>query len=127
VVCVRDQMDWGPSIRESGAPGQRAGGHRQTIGRVTNGPGRARNPLAATGSSGCIHPDHCSARADVWPASPDHWARDPMVRVADVNLWRDDPDDRVADPIAAQDRKSTRLNSSHVKISYAVFCLKKKR
>src|SRR5690606_39558610 len=26
-----------------------------------------------------------------------------------------------------KDRKSTRLNSSHVKISYAVFCLKKKR
>src|SRR5690606_41949776 len=26
-----------------------------------------------------------------------------------------------------EDRKSTRLNSSHVKISYAVFCLKKKR
>src|SRR5690606_41608631 len=28
---------------------------------------------------------------------------------------------------SVQDRKSTRLNSSHVKISYAVFCLKKKR
>src|SRR5690606_41342059 len=28
---------------------------------------------------------------------------------------------------AALDRKSTRLNSSHVKISYAVFCLKKKK
>src|SRR5690606_39428823 len=27
----------------------------------------------------------------------------------------------------APDRKSTRLNSSHVKISYAVFCLKKKK
>src|SRR5690625_7009563 len=27
---------------------------------------------------------------------------------------------------AVQDRKSTRLNSSHVAISYAVFCLKKK-
>src|SRR5207249_10130768 len=27
---------------------------------------------------------------------------------------------------AEQDRKSTRLNSSHVSISYAVFCLKKK-
>src|SRR5690606_42110511 len=26
-----------------------------------------------------------------------------------------------------EDRKSTRLNSSHVKISYAVFCLKKKK
>src|SRR2546430_9931315 len=29
--------------------------------------------------------------------------------------------------IAAQDRKSTRLNSSHSQISYAVFCLKKKK
>src|SRR5690554_7395271 len=28
---------------------------------------------------------------------------------------------------AVQDRKSTRLNSSHVRISYAVFCLKKKK
>src|SRR5690606_42051664 len=28
---------------------------------------------------------------------------------------------------AILDRKSTRLNSSHVKISYAVFCLKKKK
>src|SRR5690349_24231174 len=27
----------------------------------------------------------------------------------------------------SQDRKSTRLNSSHVEISYAVFCLKKKK
>src|SRR5690606_41713570 len=30
------------------------------------------------------------------------------------------------DPRIRGDRKSTRLNSSHVKISYAVFCLKKK-
>src|SRR5436309_4646302 len=29
--------------------------------------------------------------------------------------------------LAIPDRKSTRLNSSHVKISYAVFCLKKKK
>src|SRR5690349_24176485 len=29
--------------------------------------------------------------------------------------------------IARSDRKSTRLNSSHVEISYAVFCLKKKK
>src|SRR5699024_11406090 len=28
---------------------------------------------------------------------------------------------------SSQDRKSTRLNSSHVSISYAVFCLKKKK
>src|SRR5690625_6349721 len=29
--------------------------------------------------------------------------------------------------VKQQDRKSTRLNSSHVAISYAVFCLKKKK
>src|SRR5690606_41995843 len=33
----------------------------------------------------------------------------------------------VATTVGAVDRKSTRLNSSHVKISYAVFCLKQKR
>src|SRR5205085_5678859 len=31
------------------------------------------------------------------------------------------------DQMAVQDRKSTRLNSSHSQISYAVFCLKKKK
>src|SRR5690625_5468881 len=31
----------------------------------------------------------------------------------------------ISTPIAIGDRKSTRLNSSHVAISYAVFCLKK--
>src|SRR2546422_4531481 len=30
-------------------------------------------------------------------------------------------------PVSARDRKSTRLNSSHGYISYAVFCLKKKK
>src|SRR5690606_39518922 len=36
-------------------------------------------------------------------------------------------DGRAVDIAATVDRKSTRLNSSHVKISYAVFCLKKKK
>src|SRR2546427_9640210 len=30
-------------------------------------------------------------------------------------------------PVPREDRKSTRLNSSHSQISYAVFCLKKKK
>src|SRR3712207_6867707 len=34
---------------------------------------------------------------------------------------------RGAARVAAEDRKSTRLNSSHANISYAVFCLKKKQ
>src|SRR5438874_13382860 len=33
----------------------------------------------------------------------------------------------IRDAARALDRKSTRLNSSHVEISYAVFCLKKKK
>src|SRR3989442_471658 len=35
--------------------------------------------------------------------------------------------DRRPGLVARPDRKSTRLNSSHVRISYAVFCLKKKK
>src|SRR2546426_2926977 len=35
--------------------------------------------------------------------------------------------DLQATRVAAEDRKSTRLNSSHLVISYAVFCLKKKK
>src|SRR5688572_32299876 len=34
---------------------------------------------------------------------------------------------RLRDPHRCEDRKSTRLNSSHSQISYAVFCLKKKK
>src|SRR5690554_7711215 len=37
--------------------------------------------------------------------------------VHNMQMWVD---------LAKRDRKSTRLNSSHVRISYAVFCLKKK-
>src|SRR5690606_40440142 len=46
-------------------------------------------------------------------SSPSHWHICETIYVADV--------------IKSKDRKSTRLNSSHVKTSYAVFCLKKKR
>src|SRR5690606_40572621 len=42
------------------------------------------------------------------------------TRYANVTRWS-------ASRICSRDRKSTRLNSSHVKISYAVFCLKKKK
>src|SRR5690625_6822436 len=37
------------------------------------------------------------------------------------------PNFLILDEPTNEDRKSTRLNSSHVAISYAVFCLKKKR
>src|SRR5690349_22831364 len=39
----------------------------------------------------------------------------------------DDEERELGQLTPAVDRKSTRLNSSHVEISYAVFCLKKKK
>src|SRR5262245_63032456 len=49
------------------------------------------------------------------------------VPAADVPLRLDAaPADGSAQPGSSIDRKSTRLNSSHLGISYAVFCLKKK-
>src|SRR3989475_1191458 len=54
-------------------------------------------------------PSHFSARTD---AALPEGERDPLNRAL-----RD----------LSQDRKSTRLNSSHSQISYAVFCLKKKK
>src|SRR5256885_6908927 len=45
------------------------------------------------------------------------------IRYHDLAPWYD----HVEGFIGVRDRKSTRLNSSHLVISYAVFCLKKKR
>src|SRR3712207_8612601 len=52
------------------------------------------------------------------------------VRVADQAAERHEqhePDPAAHEHQGAGDRKSTRLNSSHANISYAVFCLKKKK
>src|SRR5207249_5596643 len=57
------------------------------------------------------------------------------VRRQAMKLLKDPVDRRVLERMLANerrtavfaDRKSTRLNSSHVSISYAVFCLKKKK
>src|SRR5947199_5119052 len=49
-------------------------------------------------------------------------------RGADVRLQEHEQDrHRARLHLRARDRKSTRLNSSHLGISYAVFCLKKKK
>src|SRR3712207_8739828 len=54
-------------------------------------------------------------------ASQDAELKAALFRFVDVV-----PACRNLDDLARQDRKSTRLNSSHANISYAVFCLKKK-
>src|SRR5690606_41422889 len=59
-------------------------------------------------------PDHRGAVERVGGADPWDHGVEALERLAVVGDRR-------------PDRKSTRLNSSHVKISYAVFCLKKKK
>src|SRR2546429_5777158 len=48
----------------------------------------------------------------------------PQISMAAGELWRAASEEIKSQ--YAKDRKSTRLNSSHSQISYAVFCLKKK-
>src|SRR3712207_7439858 len=50
-----------------------------------------------------------------------------LHRRGDAEERRPHPRAPRRDARAARDRKSTRLNSSHANISYAVFCLKKKK
>src|SRR5947209_13503667 len=64
------------------------------------------------------HHGYAAAAPDLYHRQPEDGA-DMMARIGRL---RDK--EIIAD---AEDRKSTRLNSSHANISYAVFCLKKKK
>src|SRR5690349_23900253 len=73
--------------------------------------------------------------SDLARVLPTHWLS-PRERRYDRHAGGTEPDSRRvqhrrgqagADRGSVEDRKSTRLNSSHVEISYAVFCLKKKK
>src|SRR5437763_16801969 len=56
---------------------------------------------------------------DALPISPNEWASSTMKTAPAAR--------QIGASSASGDRKSTRLNSSHRCISYAVFCLKKKK
>src|SRR5690606_6608814 len=68
---------------------------------------------------------HCGSRIDYQGELADWSEGCPQTRGRDITIrqtcWGTTENECVSD----EDRKSTRLNSSHVKISYAVFCLKK--
>src|SRR5947209_19907387 len=55
-----------------------------------------------------------------------HVSRHPRTQMT-LSIGTTAPDFDVTSSDGRQDRKSTRLNSSHANISYAVFCLKKKK
>src|SRR2546430_10333432 len=65
-----------------------------------------------------------SATARSWST---HTATPPSISVGRSVGRRRGTGEARTEIIATQDRKSTRLNSSHSQISYAVFCLKKKK
>src|SRR3712207_7497240 len=73
---------------------------------------RSQTALEWTDPECVVH--GCSAFARLERDHRDDWARTRQTTI------------RSADRLC-QDRKSTRLNSSHANISYAVFCLKKKK
>src|SRR6266498_5291167 len=88
-------------------------------------PARAAESLVLT----CSVCDHVDAKGTGLPP-----ARDLRLTMTDLKTGqqlanlpvRTDANGHFAKSVKV-DRKSTRLNSSHVRISYAVFCLKKKK
>src|SRR5690625_2453029 len=108
------------------------------------GPNGAGKTTAISCATGLLRPDGGTVRvlgSDPWRSGPEHRAR-VGVMIQDGGLTSGASAMQLlrygaslhASPLAVDevaehlgDRKSTRLNSSHVAISYAVFCLKKKK
>src|SRR6266540_1096641 len=86
-----------------------------------------------SGSSVALVPSPLESSVQWWNA--EYWNKDVerVLRVDDGPTFTPFPVDDVSvdfeagELVGAKDRKSTRLNSSHITISYAVFCLKKKK
>src|SRR5690625_5723772 len=73
-------------------------------------------PMQCEGDKTYDQPGDCPVCGmDLVPVQPELSAEDKTYNTLRKKFW-----------VALADRKSTRLNSSHVAISYAVFCLKKK-
>src|SRR5690625_6279829 len=80
------------------------------------------DPMGSVASKGAEQPEPITPRRylrPMWP--PAKYQRWPAPETPGTRSW---PLQRC---VGSLDRKSTRLNSSHVAISYAVFCLKKKK
>src|SRR5256885_7331571 len=66
-------------------------------------------------------------RSTLFPYTTLFRSHSSLGAVPAVRQFAGQPDDAGVAQIRCEDRKSTRLNSSHLVISYAVFCLKKKK
>src|SRR2546428_7917589 len=99
-------------------PARRPGRPRPRIGRRLGG-AAPRGPAAPPADGG---EPGARAALPAWPAQDPRGER----RAAEPRAPPRDREQLLSDR-ARTDRKSTRLNSSHDQISYAVFCLKKKK
>src|SRR5690242_21198290 len=96
-------------------------------------PHKRSHVLANVQKGGAAEVDRAiTAAADAW----EDWSRTPwedraavLLRAAELlaGPWRQTLNAATMLNQSKTDRKSTRLNSSHMSISYAVFCLKKKK
>src|SRR5690606_13826561 len=125
----------------AGGTGRGGGAERTGAGGAEEGGGMKLGVLLALALWG-LSPGTafaCSVRqealAEFTPQPPDPSLEIIRAQIVlqEVDIARSDPEARrgwygiKATVLQAEDRKSTRLNSSHVKISYAVLCLKKKK
>src|SRR5690606_10133244 len=117
----------GAPVPPPGLPGPRPGGQRRK-----RGPGCVIGVLAGAFALVLLL---VLGAVGVYYVTTDHeLSTPPMAGGMVLERGRDQQADRFADELrrvilsttTPRDRKSTRLNSSHVKISYAVFCLTKK-
>src|SRR5205085_8392125 len=81
----------------------------------------ATGPTGATGTTGATGATGPTGATGTIGATG---ASGPATDTNFIGIWGDGSD---GDVTISRDRKSTRLNSSHSQISYAVFCLKKKK
>src|SRR5690606_5265813 len=79
-------------------------------------------PLVATNPANFVEPQFHPAHDAMLCIAQSAYVESEDRRVSSPEAWL-----KPAEAMEDADRKSTRLNSSHVKISYAVFCLKKKK
>src|SRR5690625_3831057 len=94
-------------------------------------PSKADRPIAAVWTASKNRKPYCglawmnlaSGEFSATECSPDMLETE-VRRIHPAELIHAESQSFPADNISARDRKSTRLNSSHVAISYAVFCLK---
>src|SRR5690554_3198459 len=126
-----DLDEWAPFVRRAAAsvkgqaPRDLVWMHAQSLAEARN-----KGAMAATGEW-LLFLDADDTLAPGYLAHMREYRGDASLLKPSVQYFNEDGRPRgephLIEPVDLTDRKSTRLNSSHVRISYAVFCLKKKK